>query len=154
MMKLMTLQTIQLILVITCTITLLHVSNFKKIKNNTSFKNGKCSCRYRYPQKKRDKTIIQNVTQQLLPWYFWNGDYQMRHIKEICIKRYEYDAFQNVYCPAISKSKLTCNTNVAFLFPGPSGEYCFNYSMKGTQTDDSQPYEKVKNAIGKHHCRN
>lgn len=120
----------------------------QKNKKNNSFRNGKCNCRYRYPQKKRDQTIIQNVTEQLLPWYLWNGDYEMRHIKEICIKRHEYDACQNVFCPAVSKSKLTCNSNVAFLFPGPAGEYCFNYSMKGTQNDDSEPYEKLKNSIG------
>jgi hypothetical protein len=126
-------------------------SCFKLQKNiyNNAFRNTKCTCRYRYPQKKREETIIQNATQESLAWYFWNGDYEMRHIKEICIKRDQCDAFQNVYCPAISKSKLTCNTNVVFLFPGPSGEYCFNYSMKCTQFDDSEPYENIKNSIGK-----
>ena len=66
---------------------------------------------------------------------------------EMCLKRKEYDAFQNVYCPAISYSKLTCNTNILFIFPGPVGGYCFNYSLKKTQKEDTEPYQKVKNCI-------
>ena len=44
----------------------------QKNKNNKEYKKSNCSCRYRYPQKKRDNTIIQNVTTERLPWYFWN----------------------------------------------------------------------------------
>ena len=83
--------------------------------------------------KKKNQTIIQNVTIEPLIWYDWNGKYDFRHIMEMCLKRKEYDAFQNVYCPAISYSKLTCNTNISFIIPGPIGGYCFNYSLKQTQ---------------------
>jgi hypothetical protein len=34
----------------------------KKLKNK---------CRFNYPQKFRDKTIIQNVTDEPLPWFHW-----------------------------------------------------------------------------------
>ena len=106
-------------------------------------------CRYRIPQRQKSETIIQNVTQEPLAWYNWNGEFQERHIMEICLKRKEYDAFQNVFCPAISYSKLTCNTNILFIFPGPIGGYCFNYSLKKTQKEDTEPYQKVKNCIEK-----
>ena len=80
------------------------------------------------------------------PWYLWDGDHQERHIKEICPKRNDYDAFQNVYCPKISYSKMTCNSNVSFVMPGPIAQYCVNYSTKGTQKDDTEEYELVQKA--------
>lgn len=107
------------------------------------------SCRYRNQQRKKIKTCIQNISSTDLPWFGWNGTFKNRYIKEVCLQRQEYDAFQNTYCQAISYSKLTCNTNLAFLVPGPIGEYCFNYSLKGTQYDDTEPYEKVKGSIEK-----
>ena len=72
-----------------------------------------------------------------------------RHIKEVCICRHAYDAYQNVSCPAISQSKLTCNTNITAIMPGPAGQYAFKYHLKGTQKDDTGEYERVASATRK-----
>jgi hypothetical protein len=69
-------------------------------------------------------------------WYLWTGECKERYIKEICIKGHAYDAYQNVYCPRISNSKLTCNTNISCAMPGPIAQYCVTYTTKGTQKDD------------------
>jgi len=117
---------------------------YKGQQRNDIISKQKNECRYRYPQKKNEKTIIQNVSITKLPWFLWNGKHEERFIKELCLQREEYDVFQNVYCPAISYSKLTCNTNIAFLMSGPIGQYCFHYSIKGTQQTDTKPYEEIK----------
>jgi hypothetical protein len=129
-----------------------HTSScFKKFKNDKTnkFCIDDCECRYRYPQKKKQKTSIQDITNTAIPWYSWHGSSEDRTIKEVAIKRNFYDAFQNVYCPAISYSKLTCNTNLSFIMPGPIAQYCFHYSLKGTQEDDVAEYELVKSASHK-----
>ena len=106
-------------------------------------------CRYRLPQRKKHQTIIQNVSDSTMNWYGWNGVSSKRHIKEVCIKRVSYNAFQNVSCPAISQSKLTCNTNVAILMPGPISQYIFKYHLKGTQKDDTEEYTRIAEATRK-----
>ena len=105
-------------------------------------------CRYRYPRRKKQKTVIQD-TGDVVNWYLWNGTFNERKIKEVCLKRHAYDAFQNVSCPAISQSKMTGNTNVSKLMPGPAGQYNFKYSLKSTQKDDTEEYERVCQAIEK-----
>ena len=96
---------------------------------------------------KREKnTIIQNASDKPIHWFLWSGSYEERHIKEICIRRHPYDAFQNVSCPAISYSKLTCNTNISFVMPGPIAQYCVNYTTKGTQQSDTEEYELIRSA--------
>ena len=90
-----------------------------------------------------ERTTINNVDDLQQKWYSWNGTFKHRYVKEINIKRRKYDQFQNISCPAISLSKLTCNTNVKAILPGVVGQYCFKYSLKGTQEEDTAPYNNV-----------
>jgi Helitron helicase-like domain at N-terminus/PIF1-like helicase len=124
-----------------------HAASCFKHKFDVHNKSALCEeCRYRYPQIKRRKTILQNVTSDKQPWYLWNGTTSYRHIKEICPRRTEYNLFQNVCCPHISYS---CNTNISFLLPGPVAQYCVSYTMKNTQKEETQEYELVRAAIEK-----
>lgn len=81
-----------------------------------------------------------------MKWFRWDGTYETRFIKEVCVRRQAYDAFQNVSCHAISRSKLSCNTNICAIMSGPVGQYAFKYNVKGTQEDDTQEYERVAQA--------
>jgi Helitron helicase-like domain at N-terminus/PIF1-like helicase len=101
-------------------------------------------CRYRYPQRPKRKTVIQVTSPIKQPWYLWNGNNRQRLIKEINVKRSEYDIFQNNCCPQISYSNLACNTNLHFILPGPVAHYCIGYTMKNTQKDDTKEYESVR----------
>ena len=82
-------------------------------------------------------------------WYHWDGSFKERHIKEICIKRHHYDAFQNVCCPTVSHSRLACNSNIVGLMPRPIGQYSFKYFLKDTQKDDLEAYTWVSEATHK-----
>ena len=106
-------------------------------------------CRYRFPQRKRQKTSINNVSETPIKWFSWDGTFSNIHVKEVLIKRHPYDAFQNVSCIAISKSKVFWNTNIALLMPGPVGQYSFKYSIKKTQEEDTEEFERVKEATQK-----
>ena len=106
-------------------------------------------CRYRYPQSKRKRTCIENVSESPMKWFAWDGTFSEIHVKEVIIRRHPFDAFQNVSCPAISQSKLSCNSNIALLMPGPIGQYTFKYHIKKTQKDDTEEYERVKEATQK-----
>ena len=128
-----------------------HKTQFSTNENGSN--NKKCKqknreCRYRLPKRKKRKTIMQN-TEDVVRWYLWNGTFNERSIKEICIKRHGYNAFQNVSCPAISQSKMTCNTNVQEILEGPVGQYSFKYVIKPTQEDDTAEYQRVKEATEK-----
>jgi hypothetical protein len=120
----------------------------KDSKDKVFNKTATC-CRYRFPQREKGRTVIQNVSTTALPWYHWNGTKEDRFIKEICLKRFDHDAFQNNYCPAISYSKFTCNCNASYLDNGPITEYICKYAVKGTQYEDTEPYEKLKSALGR-----
>ena len=52
-------------------------------------------------------------------------------------------------CPAISQSKMTCNTNISCVMPGPVGQYSFKYSLKSTQKDDTEEYEHIRQVTEK-----
>ena len=106
-------------------------------------------CRYRFPQPKRLCTVIQDSSTTQHPWYLWDGQKTMRHVKEVIPKRSKYNMFQNVCCPHISYSKFTCNTNLSFLLPGPVAKYCVGYTMKNTQDEEIQEYELVRAAAEK-----
>jgi len=84
-----------------------------------------------------------------IKWYSWHGAWSDRHAKEVCICRNVYDLFQNVCCPAISYSKLTCNTNVAALMPGPVAQYTLKSQLKDTQEGDAAEYSRVAEASRK-----
>ena len=106
-------------------------------------------CRYRYPQRQKRTTVIQPTTPIKQPWYLWNGNNRERLVKEINVKRSTYDIFQNNCCPQISYSNLACNTNLAFILPGPVAHYCIGYTMKNTQKEDAKEYELVRTASEK-----
>jgi len=119
-------------------------------QRKTKRKAGKnYECRYRYPQRKKRRTIVQNASNEKVKWFLWDGSCEERYIKEVCLKRQAYDAFQNVSCPAISHSKLTCNTNISLIMPGPIGQYAFKYTLKGTQEEDTEEYGRVVQATQK-----
>jgi hypothetical protein len=120
-----------------------NISSRKRTSQNNN------ECRYRYPQRKKIRTHLQNASETAVPWFFWDGSFEDRYIKEVCVRRPAYDAFQNVSCHAISHSKLTCNTNVAAIMQGPIGQYSFKYHLKGTQKDDTEEYERVAQATRK-----
>jgi PIF1-like helicase/Helitron helicase-like domain at N-terminus len=127
-----------------------HTSSCFKRKCEVSSNSDACDeCRYRYPQRKKRKTTIENVSEEPKEWYEWNGSKILRHTKEVCIKRAALDAFQNNCCPQISFSQLSCNTNVSFVMPGPLAQYCVNYTMKNTQKDDTSQYRLVRDAAEK-----
>jgi hypothetical protein len=108
-----------------------------------------CECRYRFPRRKKRKTIVQNASEEKVKWYFWDGSFDERHLKEVCNKRKRYDIFQNISCEAISQSKLTCNTNIAPIIQGPMGQYSFKYNFKDTQKEDTEEYGRAKAAMQK-----
>ena len=125
-----------------------------KRKNSNDTQNAKrkrssdsCECRHRFPRRKKPKTTIEDVLDEPVKWHTWDGQFEERHIKEASIERHEHDAFQNVSCPAISESKLTCDTNVSPLMPGPAAGYSFKYLMKNTQEDDTKACTEVLDVI-------
>ena len=106
-------------------------------------------CRHRSPQLKKRRTVIKNASETTVKWYKWDGSCVERHIKEVCVQRHPFDAFQNVSCPAVSESKLTCNSNVSAIMPGPIGQYAFKYNLKDTQEEDTEAYKHVAEAMQK-----
>ena len=77
-------------------------------------------CQYRYPAAPARQTTIINASNTKLRWYLWNGNFTEQYVKEIVPKRQKYDAFHSMSCPAISRLRLTCNSNITVLMPGPS----------------------------------
>ena len=124
-------------------------------KNGSNTQKQKCShkdgdeCHYHYPAHKKWRTVVQNVSSDPVRWYHWDGSFEERHIKEICMKRHHYDAFQNVCCPTVSHSRLACNSNIVGLMPGPVGQYSFKYFLKDTQKDDLEAYTYMSEASHK-----
>ena len=106
-------------------------------------------CRYRFPQTKKQKTSIENANENPNEVVCMGWNFQQHSCQGGLIKRHPYDAFQNVSCTAISDSKCFWNTNVAMLMPGPIGQYTFKYNMKKTQEEDTEEYERVKEATQK-----
>ena len=79
----------------------------------------------------------------------WAGDQTIQPLLQVLPKRRTYDLFQNVSCPAISESKLSCNINVALVFDGPIAQYQIKSMLKGTQEDDTTEYAEVEESIKK-----
>ncbi len=123
-------------------------SCFKNNNNDSTFSKKRkreiqCECRYKYPKPKMEKTEIENATEEPKRWYLWNGSFELRHIKEINIKRNVLDCFMNVSCPQITQSKMACNTNISMIMPGTAAQYTFKYATKSTQHDDEKQYKAV-----------
>ena len=106
-------------------------------------------CRYRHPKRSKTTTVLEDATDHAIKWFSWHGSYVEKKVKEVCHQRHKYDAFQNVSCPAISESKLACNTNIMPVLPGPLCQYQFKYGTKGTQKDDTEAYGHVAETIQK-----
>ena len=105
-------------------------------------------CRYRYPKRKKRKTCIENATNEPCAWFSWTGKSENRVFKDVLLKRKGADAFVNESCTAISQSKFTCNTNIQVVTPGPLAQYGIKYTIKKTQEEDLEEYEKVENIVG------
>ena len=116
---------------------------------NTCFKKRKGSnerdeeCRMRYPKAKRRRTCFEQVSEEKIPWYRFDGTHFLKTCYEILVKRSEFDSFQNQSCPIIGHSKLTCNTNLQMMVPGLVASYIVKYVMKDTQGDDKREYRAV-----------
>lgn len=108
----------------------------------------KCECRYRLPDRKRKKTEVYIATEHAT-WFSWNGEEKTQPLVQFLPKRGTYDSFQNVSCPAISESKLTCNSNVAVITDGPIGMYSCKYINKPNEKDDTAEYAHVEAAMKK-----
>ena len=104
-------------------------------------------CRYRLPQKPNKVTRIVDITTS--EWYEWTGEHKERCIKEIIPQRDSYDAFQNVCCPSLSYSKLTCNTNISPVMSGPLSQYVSKYIVKDTNKEDVSEYKQLASTIQK-----
>ena len=92
---------------------------------------------------------VQDAGEEKVKWYKWDGTSEEWCIKEVCLQRHQYDAFQNTSCPAISQSKLTCNTNFSTIIEGPVGGYNFKYAIKSTQKQDIEDYGNISEVARK-----
>ena len=70
-------------------------------------------------------------------------------VERLLAKHDTFDLFQNVCCVPISESKMACNSNVSFLFPGPYLFYTTKYHQKKTQKEDQAEFEAVKQTTQK-----
>ena len=101
-------------------------------------------CRYNLPQIPNKQTQIE-VEVKDAAWYSWKGTEGKKNILRVAPKRGNYDVFMNTFCPAVSQSKLACNSNVRFLFGGSDAFYATKYSTKDTQREDTESYDEVLN---------
>ena len=113
----------------------------KKKKQTRKRKRNEDECRMRLPDRKRRRTCVSDVKE--VPWYRWDGTPIKKKIVEVNPRRGEFDQFQNVSCPAISQSKMTCNSNIKIISPGPVVIYVTKYAWKDTQRQDTEPYSAV-----------
>lgn len=107
------------------------------------FKYGE-ECRYNLPQMPNKSTEIEVEVEDAI-WCSWKGTEEKKDILRVAPRRGDYDVFMNTFCPAVSKSKLACNSNVRFLFGGSDAFYATKYSTKDTQKEDTQSYDEVLN---------
>ena len=127
-----------------------HVTGcFKCAKLGKNHKCGPlCECRYRLPDRKRKQTTVR-IDQEGVQWFSWRGTEALQPLAQIVPKRATYDLFQNVYCPAVSQTKFTCNSNISLITDGPVGQYMFKYCYKDNTNDQSAEYAEVDAAIKK-----
>ena len=130
-----------------------HVSShckgcFKCSKKRKHICTSKCECRYRMPDRPRKRARVRS-TGSAVPWFEWTGIEKKQEIVQVIPARKPYDLFQNVSCPAISESKLCCNSNISCITDGPVSQYMFKYSLKGTQESESEEYEEVSKSMKK-----
>ncbi len=107
-----------------------------------------CECRYRLPDRKRARTEIKTEVGDA-SWYLWDGSERSQPLVQLLPKRGKYDLYQNISCPAVSETKMACNSNIALITEGPIGQYQFKYHLKQTQDDDTAEYAQVDATIKK-----
>jgi hypothetical protein len=109
------------------------VSKYIKKVKHVCGSSQDCECRSRLPDRPRKKARMRFLMEDN-KGFQWNGKGKEQSIVEVMPKRLAYDLFQNVSCPAISESKLTCNSNVSIITDGSIGQYQFKHNMlKSTQ---------------------
>ena len=99
-------------------------------------------CRMHLPQLPNEQcaTVKQTCDQTV---FLWNGTEVKQPFHVLKPKRGKYDLFQNTSCPAISLSKISGNSNVVYLFPGPIVIYTTKYNYKGTQKEEKSEFSQV-----------
>ena len=118
------------------------VQNLHSSKHCKSCFKYDCECRYNLPKKSASKTVVQCVEEKA-DWVSWDGTCSHVDHFEIIPKRDEYDLFMNQYCPALSTSRLACNSNIKILMDGRESLYTVKYSAKDTQPEDTEGYDDV-----------
>jgi hypothetical protein len=109
--------------------------------------NPTCECRHHLPDKSRKHSSLNYVKDGGVRWFTWHGSEHIQPLVEFLPKRNKYDLFQNVCCPAISHSKLCCNSNIKLITAGPLSQYQFKYQLKMTQKEDTADYEECLQSI-------
>jgi hypothetical protein len=97
-------------------------------------------CRYSLPQIPCNDTQIEPLIEDG-DWASWTGKMLKRTQLRITPERGAYDVYMNTYCPAVSNSKLACNSNVRWLCGGSEAFYTTKYTTKKTQAEDTESYE-------------
>jgi hypothetical protein len=120
------------------------IDNSKGKTSSQKRKRKHDECRMRLPDLKRVRACVNDTGEK--PWYKWDGTNEKKTMLEINPRRGQFDEFQNVSCPVISESKMTCNSNIQIIAPGPVVVYCTKYSSKSTQKDETDNYERVAKA--------
>ena len=113
-----------------------------KRKQTSKKRKHKCEeCRMRLPDLKRLRACVNKTGES--SWYKWDGSCATKKMIEINPRRGSFDQIQNVSCPVISESKMTCNSNVQIISPGPVVSYCTKYISKGNQNVETEDYGRV-----------
>jgi hypothetical protein len=111
----------------------------KKKRKRTKFDD---ECRYHLPDVKRKFATVRKSPVEDV-WTSWNGSETTRSSYSIEPQRHEYNLFQNVAIKAVSESKMTCNSNVSLITPGPLALYKTKYQTKATQEDEQEEFAEV-----------
>jgi hypothetical protein len=99
-------------------------------------------CRMAYPQLPNlQRTHIEET--QEFRHFSWNGTEVVLPFYVLKPRRGRYDLFQNKACKAITESKISGNSNISFLFPGPVTVYTSKYYCKGNQKDEQRDFARV-----------
>jgi hypothetical protein len=86
-------------------------------------------CRYNLPQTPNKQTQIE-VEVKDATWCSWKGTEDKKDVSRVAPRRGDYDVFMNTFCPAVSESKMACNSNVRLLFGGSDAFYATKHSTK------------------------
>ena len=124
-----------------------HSDKKKANKKTNKRKRKDDECRMRLPDLRRKRARV-NETKEAC-WYKWDGSKITKKLIEVCPRRGNFDELQNVSCPVISESKMTCNSNIQIIAPGPVVVYCTKYTSKPTQQQETQDYGRVQDVTRK-----